>query len=207
VRSRAAAVLAGALALELVVTASLTQAHASKPKRTCHRVHHRLVCTSIHVKSRRPVTSTTTGSAPDPGTGSAATQTTVTTTTSTTATQTATTQTTTTDSSTAAPLPHGTEVDERAMGQQSPFYLLDAYQRTLAAGSIRFNIYNYDQDPHTFAIADSNGAQITGDVQVPAGHTGTPVTLTVNLAPGTYVLFCTLPQHAALGMKTTIVVK
>ena len=27
------------------------------------------------------------------------------------------------------------------------------------------------------------------------------------LVPGTYVLFCTLPQHAALGMKTTIVVK
>ena len=33
------------------------------------------------------------------------------------------------------------------------------------------------------------------------------VTLTVTLAPGTYVLFCTLPQHAADGMKTTIVVK
>ena len=115
--------------------------------------------------------------------------------------------TTTTSSSTSAALPHGTEVDERATGQQSPFYAIDAYQRALAAGTIRFNIYNYDQDPHTLAVVDSGGQQLTDAVAVPAGHTGTPVTLTVNLPPGTYVLLCTLPQHAAAGMKTTIVVK
>jgi plastocyanin len=84
---------------------------------------------------------------------------------------------------------------------------MDANEHTLAAGTIRFNIYNYDQDPHTLAIADSSGQQISDTVPVPAGQTGTAVTLTVTLAPGTYVLFCTLPQHAADGMKTTIVVK
>ena len=206
-RSRAGLVLAGVFALQLLVTASLTEAHASRSKRVCHRAHHRLLCTTVHVRSRRPVTTTTPSTAPASGTSTASNQSTVTTTTSTTATQTATTQTTTTSSSTAAPLPHGTEVDERATGQRSPFYSLDAYQPTLATGSVRFNIYNYDQDPHTFAIADSSGQQITGDVQVPAGHTGTPVTLTINLPPGTYVLFCTLPQHAADGMRSTIVVK
>jgi plastocyanin len=33
------------------------------------------------------------------------------------------------------------------------------------------------------------------------------VTVTADLAPGTYVLFCTLPQHAAYGMQSTIVVR
>jgi hypothetical protein len=61
---------------------------------------------------------------------------------------------------------------------------MDAYQRTLAAGTIHFNIYNYDQDPHTLAIADSDGHQIGDTLPVPAGHTGTAVTLTVNLAAG-----------------------
>jgi len=84
-------------------------------------------------------------------------------------------------------------------GQQSPLYAIDAYQRTLAAGTIHFNIYNYDQDPHTLAIDDSGGQPISDTVAVPAGHTGTPVSLTVTLPPGTYVLFCTLPQHAAEG--------
>ena len=115
--------------------------------------------------------------------------------------------TTTTSSSAPAVLPHGTEVDERATGLQSPFYAINAYQRTLAAGAIHFNIYNYDQDPHTLAIADSGGHQLSDTVAVPAGHTGPPFALTINLPPGTYVLFCTLPQHAADGMETTIVVK
>jgi hypothetical protein len=210
VRSWAALVVAGALAVGLVATASIGEAHTSKPKQVCHRRHHRRVCTTVHVKPRRRVTTTTTttSTASDSTTPATAGTTGGSTTISTTATQTTTTQTTaTTSSSTSAALPHGTEVDERATGQQSPFYAMDAYQPTLAAGTIHFNVYNYDQDPHTLAIADSNGQQISDTVPVPAGHTGTAVTLTVTLAPGTYVLFCTLPQHAADGMKTTIVVK
>ena len=117
------------------------------------------------------------------------------------------TQTTTTSSSGTPPLAHGTQVDERATGQSSPFYALDANERTLAAGTIRFNVYNFDQDPHTLAVADANGQQIGDTAQIPAGQPGTPVTLTVNLPPGTYVLYCTLPAHAALGMQTTIVVR
>jgi plastocyanin len=204
---RSAPAVACALAAALVATASISEAHTSKPKPACHRRHQRRVCRTGHVKPRRRVTTTTTTTTSSGSTTPATSNTTGgSTSTSTTAVQTTTTQ-TTTSSSTSAALPHGTEVDERATGQQSPFYAIDAYQRTLAAGTIRFNIYNYDQDPHTLAVADSGGQQLTDAVPVPAGHTGTAVTLTVSLPPGTYVLFCTLPQHAAAGMKTTIVVK
>jgi hypothetical protein len=199
----------GAIAAALIASVGLGQAHTAKPKRVCHRHHHRRICHTVHVKPKRhksaPSTTSTSGS------GSAVTgpaTTTTTTSSSTSSTQTTATQTTTTTtSSTPPPQPHGTEVDERATGLTSPFYALDAYQRTLAAGTIHFNIYNYDQDPHTFAIDDAGGQQLSDVLQVPAGHTGTPVTLTVNLPPGTYTLFCTLPQHAAEGMQTTIVVK
>jgi plastocyanin len=128
-------------------------------------------------------------------------------TTTTTATQTTATQTLTTSSSTTSSLPHGTQISERATGQQSPFYALTANESTFAAGSIHFNVYNTDQDPHTFAVADANGNQLTDATTVPAGHPQTPVAVTVTLPPGTYVLFCTLPQHAASGMETTIVVR
>jgi len=202
-------VVAVALALGLVATASLGQASTGKPRRVCHRRAHRRVCETVHVKPRQRTTTAPTPTSPASGStaGTPSTTTTSTTTTSTTAAQTTTESTTTTSSSTSAALPRGTEVDERATGLQSPFYAIDAYQRTLAAGAIHFNIYNYDQDPHTLAVANSDGQQVGATVQVPAGHTGTPVTLTLNLPPGTYVLFCTLPQHAADGMETTIVVK
>ena len=196
---------AGALAVSPLAAANLGEAHTSKPVRVCHRRHHRRICKTVRTRHRRPRNVTTVTSTSTTATIS----TTVTTTTSTTANATGVTQTTTstTTTSSAAGLPHGTQVDERATGQASPFYALDANERTLAAGTIHFNIYNFDQDPHTFAVADANGQQLTSTVAVPAGQPGTPATLTVNLPPGTYVLFCTLPQHAALGMQTTIVVK
>lgn len=206
-RSWAALAVAAALAIGLIATASIGEAHTSRPKRVCHRRHHRRICTTVHVKPRRRVsaTTTTTSSSSD---STPATSNTTSGNTSTTTTQTTTTATTTTtDSSTSAGLPHGTEVDELSTGQPSPLYAIDAYQRTLAAGTIHLNIYNYDQDPHTLAIDDSGGQQVSSTVAVPAGHTGTSVSLTVTLPPGTYVLLCTLPQHAAEGMKTTIVVK
>ena len=194
---------AGALAVSPLAAASLGQAHTRKPARVCHHRHHRRICTTVRTKPHRPRTVTTVTST------STTTSATSATTTSSTTTATSVTQTTssTTTTSSAAALPHGTQVDERATGQASPFYALDANEPTLAAGTIHFNIYNYDQDPHTFAVADTNGQQLSSTAQIPAGQPDTPVTLTVTLPPGTYVLYCTLPQHAALGMKTTIVVK
>jgi uncharacterized cupredoxin-like copper-binding protein len=199
--------VAGALAAGLIATASSGEAHTSKPKPVCHRRHQRRVCRTVHAKPHRRVTTTTTTTTTTTSSNSTTPATSSTTGGSATTPAPTTTTQTTTSSSTSAALPRGTEVDERATGQPSPFYAIDAYQRTLAAGTIRFNVYNYDQDPHTLAVADSGGQQLTDAVQVPAGHTGTAVTLTVNLPPGTYVLYCTLPQHAADGMKTTIVVR
>jgi uncharacterized cupredoxin-like copper-binding protein len=69
------------------------------------------------------------------------------------------------------------------------------------------NVYNVDQDPHTSAVADGNGNQIGAAIDLPPGHPGAAVPLTVTLPPGTYELFCTLPGHAAAGMRTTIVVR
>ena len=205
-RSRAALVLAGAAATALLASVGLGQAHAGKARWVCHRHGHRRVCRTVHVKPTKRVTSSTTTTTTSSSSGSAPAPSTATTTIST---QTTATPTMTTSTSASAPpaLAHGTEVDERATGQASPFYSINAYQRTLAAGTIHFNVYNYDQDPHTLAIDDANGQPVGDTVAVPSGHTGTPVTLTVSLPPGTYVLFCTLPQHAAEGMQTTIVVK
>jgi len=201
--ARAVAILAGAAAIALFTTVGLGQAHPTGVHRVCaHRRGHRRVCRRVHVKPPKTRARTTTSSS-------------VTTTQTRTSTSTSappppvsqTTTTTTATSTSAPPLPSGTEVDERATGLQSPLYALNANAHTFAAGTVHFNVYNYDQDPHTLAIETSAGQQIGGTVSVPAGHTTTPVPLTVDLPPGTYILFCTLPNHAAEGMETTIVVK
>jgi plastocyanin len=209
VRAWARTVLvAGALLASLLLAASLSQAQPRKHGQICHRRHHHRVCRSRRVAKPRPSggsgapTTTTSTTLASPG-GSPAGSTTTTTT----QLQTTTTQTSTSTTSSPPPLPHGTEVDERATGLQSPFYAMGANERTLAAGTIHFNVYNFDQDPHTFAVEDSGGQQVGSTIQVAAGHPGTPVPVSVDLPPGTYTLYCTLPQHAADGMETTIVVK
>jgi plastocyanin len=201
VRRVAIALAACVLVPASLVAASLGQARTTTRRvHVCHRSHHRRVCRWVRIRrAPKPTTVTTTSSSSSSTTTSAS----VTTTTTTTASI----ATTTTSTTTSASLPHGTAVGERATGESSPFYALDANERTLAAGVIHFNIYNYDQDPHTFAVADANGQQVSSTVNVPAGQPTTAQTLTVDLPPGTYTLFCTLPQHAALGMKTTITVR
>jgi plastocyanin len=61
-------------------------------------------------------------------------------------------------------------------------------------------------DPHTFAVIDSAGHQLAY-VDAPANQPDTAVPVTVNLAPGTYTLECTLQNHAKLGMVATLTVR
>jgi uncharacterized cupredoxin-like copper-binding protein len=203
--------------LALAPATSLGNGHARRPAtvRVCTRRRGhpgKRTCRTIHVRRRHPstlatqTTTTTTSAATSTGgaVATSSTQTQTQTQTQTSTAQTTTTQTTTTPSQA---LPDGTQVDERATGEQSPLYSMEANEPTLAAGTLHFNIYNTDQDPHTFAIANAEGQQLTGAVNIPAGQPSTPVTVTVNLPPGTYTLYCTLPMHAADGMETTIVVK
>ena len=204
-------------ALALAPATSLGKGHARKPAtvRVCtrRRGHHgKRTCRTIRVKRRHPTTvathttTTTTSAATSPG-GAVATSTTASSTQTQTQTSPAQITTTQTTSTRSQALPDGTQVDERATGEQSPLYSMEANEPTLAAGTLHFNVYNTDQDPHTFAIANADGQQVTSAVNIPAGQPSTPVTVTVNLPPGTYTLYCTLPMHAAEGMQTTIVVK
>jgi plastocyanin len=57
-------------------------------------------------------------------------------------------------------------------------------------------LVNEGDAPHTFTVEDE-----TVDVEVAAGET---VTETIDLAPGTYTLFCRF--HRAQGMEATLTV-
>jgi len=68
---------------------------------------------------------------------------------------------------------------------------------TAKAGSVTFTIANKGHLPHDFAIAGKKSAMIA------PGKTGK---LTVTLEAGTYPYKCTVPGHAAAGMKGTLTV-
>ena len=69
---------------------------------------------------------------------------------------------------------------------------------SVTAGSVTFTIVNTGKLAHDFAIAGKKSALIA------PGKSGK---LTVTLKTGKYPYKCTVPGHAAAGMKGTFVVK
>jgi plastocyanin len=70
------------------------------------------------------------------------------------------------------------------------------------AGPLTVNMKNAAPTPHDIAI-QGNGVNKVGPI-VQGGKTST---ISVNLKPGKYTFLCTVPGHAAAGMKGTLTVK
>lgn len=72
----------------------------------------------------------------------------------------------------------------------------------VGAGAVTVTAKNDGTIVHTLEI-DGNGVEKkTGMIQA-----GSSAVLKVNLKPGTYEMYCTIPGHKQSGMKGTIVVK
>jgi plastocyanin len=76
---------------------------------------------------------------------------------------------------------------------------------TLKAGTITFHIENEaDDEEHSFAI-EGNGVDVQLDAELQPGEEGT---LTVELAPGTYRIYCPVEDHAEEhGMELEVTVE
>ena len=84
---------------------------------------------------------------------------------------------------------------------------------TLKAGKVTFAVSNGGQLPHTFMVSkdpvkvDGSGNPLES-AALGGSHSelkaGASATVTVDLKPGTYVLYCDVPGHYAAGQKVTI---
>jgi uncharacterized cupredoxin-like copper-binding protein len=77
--------------------------------------------------------------------------------------------------------------------------------QTLESGSITFHVVNNsDDDEHSIEI-EGNGVEVELEPHLQPGEDGT---LTVELAPGTYRVYCPVDDHAEEhGMEIEITVK
>ncbi len=76
---------------------------------------------------------------------------------------------------------------------------------TVPAGKVIIEFVNHGQDEHNLnAVEPSEGATVGS---LPNTAPNAHPRLTVNLRPGSYVLFCSLAGHEAKGMKATLVVE
>jgi plastocyanin len=71
------------------------------------------------------------------------------------------------------------------------------------AGSVTVNFDNKQPLQHDVAVADSSGKVLGQTNLVSSGTAST----TVQLQPGTYTFYCTVPGHREAGMQGTLTVK
>jgi plastocyanin len=79
----------------------------------------------------------------------------------------------------------------------------DQKDATAKSGSVTINFDNKQPLQHDVAIEDSSGQTLGQTDLVSSGTAST----TVDLQPGTYTFFCTVPGHREAGMEGTLTVK
>jgi plastocyanin len=74
---------------------------------------------------------------------------------------------------------------------------------TAEAGNVNVNFTNSSPVPHDVVIEDSGGEEVGGTEVTSEGSESTEV----ELKPGTYTFFCSVPGHREAGMEGTLTVK
>lgn len=75
---------------------------------------------------------------------------------------------------------------------------------TVAAGTVAVELDNRGEDPHNLRIENADGSGTSFDFGL--AQPGSVSSQKLDLGPGTWKLYCTLPGHEAAGMHALITV-
>ncbi len=101
------------------------------------------------------------------------------------------------------PPPHGPPAVPRVQVTAVEYHFTLS-RTTVPAGNVIFEFVNHGQDEHNLNVAPPTGP-LAGSFANTASEG--VANLEVDLRPGTYTLFCSLPEHEQKGMKATLVVE
>jgi plastocyanin len=79
----------------------------------------------------------------------------------------------------------------------------DQNDASASAGSVTIDFDNQQSLQHDVKVEDSSGQELGGTDLVSSGT----ATATVDLQPGSYTFFCSVPGHREAGMEGTLTVK
>ncbi|HKU58438.1 MAG TPA: hypothetical protein VJP39_02435 [Gaiellaceae bacterium] len=102
----------------------------------------------------------------------------------------------------AAVMSHGSANAATAIKVTEREYKITLSKRTVAAGTVTFTVHNTGHLKHALAVS---GGGLSGVKKLGAIAPGKTRTLTVKFTKGGVVsVWCPMPGHAALGMKTSL---
>ena len=82
-------------------------------------------------------------------------------------------------------------------------FTIDLGTKTLKAGPYVVKVDNTGNATHDLVV-EQNGAKLAGTSKIAPGSSAS---LSVTLKPGSYVFYCSVGNHRAMGMETTVTVQ
>ena len=112
---------------------------------------------------------------------------------------------TTSSSTAAAPAPAGESGSSKVSLEANPEGQLAFNTKALSAkaGKVSVDFTNSSSLPHNVTIESSSGEKVGATPTFSGGSKS----LSLNLKPGTYKFFCSVPGHRQAGMEGTLTVK
>jgi plastocyanin len=84
-------------------------------------------------------------------------------------------------------------------------YSLTLSRTEVPAGKVIVEFVNDGEDPHNLHLEEPTAGSEPG--AFPSSAPKTHLDLSFELKPGSYTLFCALPEHEAKGMRATLTVR
>jgi plastocyanin len=82
-------------------------------------------------------------------------------------------------------------------------FMIEPVAVETAGPTVTITVINDGPTPHNLTVRDADGTVVMGTEDLSVGDTET---ITGELDPGEYVIFCALPGHESLGMRGTLTV-
>ncbi len=82
-------------------------------------------------------------------------------------------------------------------------FMLEPSSVEVTGSTVTFNVTNDGPTPHNFTVRDASGEVLMATEDLSVGGTET---ISGELEPGEYTIFCSLPGHESLGMTGTLTV-
>ena len=82
-------------------------------------------------------------------------------------------------------------------------FMIEPSDAEVTGPSVTIDITSDGPTPHNLTVRDASGQVVMGTEDLSAGDTAT---ISAELAPGEYTIFCALPGHESLGMSGTLTV-
>lgn len=82
-------------------------------------------------------------------------------------------------------------------------FMIDPSELSVTGSTVTIEVVNDGPTPHNLSVRDADGEVVMATADL---STGGAETITADLAPGDYTIFCSLAGHESLGMSGTLTV-